>query len=190
MTAIVGYLVNRPSALEGEPGLAYDYILAGNGLFIRAERLGPGGVSLLRATVLVAGAEVSGLAPLAPRLELPQGKVAGDIWQAALRMAGIAYPNELYMAVRWDGGYRLEVPEQETTPASITYTPVPDTVVDIHSHGEKMGAHFSGVDDADDVGFRLCVVVGHLDRIAADAAARVSVYGHTGHVWLGDVFTL
>lgn len=186
----VGYLLNRPGALDGEPGLAYDYVLASNGLFVTAEKLGPGGVPLLRATVLVADAEVRGLAPLAPHVELPQGKVPGDIWQAALRMARLAHPNELYVAVRWDGGYRLEVPEQETTPASISYTAVPDTVVDIHSHGEKMGTHFSLVDDADDVGFRLSVVVGHLDRVTPDAAARVSVYGHTGRVWLGDIFIL
>jgi PRTRC genetic system protein A len=185
----VGYLVNRPSGLEGEPGLAYDYILAGNGLFVRAVKLARTGKTLLRATVLVADAEVRGLAPLARHLELPQGKVPGDIWQAALRMVGLAHPSELYVAVRWDGGYRLEVPEQETTPASISYTAVPDTVVDIHSHGSMEG-FFSGTDNADDQGFRISAVVGHVDRLFKDAAARVSVYGHTGPVWLGDIFVL
>jgi len=189
MTTIAGYLVNRPGGLEGEPGLAYDYVLASNGLFVRAEKLGPGGVPLLRATVLVTTSDVRGLAPLAQRLELPQGKVPGEIWQAALRMARLAHPSELYMAVRWDGGYRLEVPEQEATAASVSYTAVPDTVVDIHSHGSMEG-FFSGTDNADDVGFRVSAVVGHVDRLFKDAAARVSIYGHTGHVWLGDVFIL
>ena len=67
MRGVAGYLVNRPDGLVGEPGLAYDYILAANGLFVRAEKLGPGGAPLLRATVQVAEAQVRGLAPLAPR---------------------------------------------------------------------------------------------------------------------------
>ena len=187
-TSIAGYLVNRPEGLEGEPGLAYDYILAGNGIFVRALKLTRTGETLLRATVLVAEAEVRGLVPLSPRLELPQGEVPWALWLAALRMAQLRWPDELYLAIRWNaGGYRLEIPEQEATPGSIRYTAVQDTVVDIHSHG-KMGARFSGTDDADDQGFRVSVVVGHVDRLLNEVAARVTVYGHHGPTYVGDVF--
>lgn len=189
MTTIAGYLLNYPDGLRGEPGLAYDYILAGNGLFVRAERLRVGGVPLLRATVLVAEAEVRGLVPMEPRLELPQGKVPGFLWLVALHTAERHLPDELYASIVWsDNGYHLEVPEQETTPGSIRYTPVPDTVVDIHSHGEKMGARFSATDDADDVGFRLSVVVGHLDRPINEVTARISVYGLKGPAYVEDIF--
>lgn len=186
---IAGYLVNKPDGLQGEPGLAYDYVLAANGLLVRAEKVTGAGLALLRATVLVAEAGVRGLAPLEPRLELPQGKVPGDLWRAALRMAQLRWPQELYLAITWRGCYQLEVPEQEATPGSIRYTALPDTVVDIHSHG-GMGGFFSSTDNADDRGFRISVVVGHVDRLLKDTAARISVYGHTGPVWLGDIFML
>jgi len=187
---MVGYLLNRPEGLEGGPGMAYDYILAANGLFVRAEKASVKGEPLLKATVLVAAAEVRGLAPLEPRLELPQGKAPGALWQGALRMAQLRWPDELYLAITWDAGeYRLELPEQEATPGSIRYTAVQDTLVDIHSHG-RMGGFFSGTDNADDQGFRISVVVGHVDRLFKDTAARVSLYGHTGQVWLGDIFML
>ena len=190
MKAIVGYLFNKKDGLEGERGLAYDYILASNGLFVRAEKVGSRRQPLLRATVLMADAEVRGLAPLSPSLELCQGKVPGALWYSALRMAQLRWPQELYLAVRWDGGeYRLEVPEQDATPGSIRYTAVQDTVVDMHSHA-SMGAHFSATDNADDQGLRVSVVVGCVHRLIKDTAARVVVYGHTGRTWLGDIFLL
>ncbi len=189
MGGIAGYLLNRPEGLKGEPGLAYDYLLAGNGLFVRAVKLTHTGETLLRATVQVAEVQVRGLAPLEPRLDLPQGKVPGGLWHAARRMAQLRWPLEVYLAITWRDLYRLKVPEQEATSGSIRYTPLPDTVVDIHSHG-SMGAHFSATDNADDQGLRISIVVGHVERLEQDVSARVSVYGYTGPVWLGDIFML
>ncbi len=189
MKPTVGYLLNKSGGLEGMPGLFYDYILASNGLLVRAEKLASTGVPVLRATVPVAEAQVRGLAALEPRLDLPQGKVPGGLWHAALRMAQLCWPRELYLAITWQGLYCLKVPEQEATSCSIRYTALPDTVVDIHSHGQ-MGAHFSATDNADDQGLRISIVVGHVERLEQEVSARVSVYGYTGPVWLGDIFML
>jgi len=39
MTKPVNYLINSLTGLEGEPGVFYDYILAVNGLYLRAKNL-------------------------------------------------------------------------------------------------------------------------------------------------------
>ncbi len=188
MRGIAGYLVHHPEGLRGEPGLAYDYILASNGLFVRGEKLGPGGRPLLRATVQVAEASVRELAPLEPRLELPQGKAPELCWHTFLAVAAQRVPSEVYGAVCWrDGAYHLVVPEQEAGGAHVEYATVPNTVVDMHSHGQ-LGASFSFVDNQDDTGFRVSIVAGRFDALIQEVEARVSLYGHHGRVYVGDVF--
>ncbi|MDP3063060.1 MAG: hypothetical protein Q8O40_07605 [Chloroflexota bacterium] len=68
------------------------------------------------------------------------------------------------------------------------YSAVPDTVVDMHSHGQ-LGARFSSVDNADDTGFRVSVVLGRLDMLTYEVEARVSVYGYHDRVYVGDIFS-
>lgn len=74
----VGYLLNTERGQEGEPGLFYNYILAGNGLFVRAKS------PLLQATVQIAYAPVRGLLPLEERVELPMGSIPHYIYNLAL----------------------------------------------------------------------------------------------------------
>ena len=188
MRGVAGYLVNQLDGLHGEGGLPYDYILAANGLFVRAEKLGPGGAPLLRATVQVAEAQVRGLAPIQERLELPQGKAPELCWHTFLAVAAQRAPNEVYGAVCWrDGAYHLVVPEQEAGGAHVEYQAVADTVVDMHSHGQ-LGAGFSFTDNQDDTGFRVSIVVGRMDMLMQEVEARVTVYGYTGRVYVGDIF--
>ncbi|MDP2949628.1 MAG: Mov34/MPN/PAD-1 family protein [Chloroflexota bacterium] len=188
MKGIVGYQVNHRDGVLGESGQAYDYIMAGNGLFVRAEKLAPGGLALLRATVQVAEAPVRELAPLAPAVEFPQGKPLELHWHAFLALAKQRPSVEVYAAVVWrDGAYHLAVPEQEGTGAHVEYQAVADTVVDMHSHGH-MGAWFSTTDDADDTGFKVSVVLGRLDMLTYEVEARVSVYGYHDRVYVGDIF--
>jgi len=184
---IAGYLVNHPEGLRGDRGLAYEYVLASNGLFVRGEKLGPGGVPLLRATVLVTEASVRGLAPLEASLELPQGKAPEFCWHTFLAVAARLAPQEVYGAVCWHGADHLEVPAQTAGGAHIEYSAVPDTVVDVHSHGH-MGAWFSGTDDADDTGFWVSIVVGRFDQLIHEVEARVSLYGHHARLYVGDIF--
>ena len=188
MNGIVGYLVNHPDGPRGDSGRAYDYIMAGNGLFVRAEKLGQGGAPLLRATVQVAETQVRGLAPLVESMVFPQGKPPEFHWHAFLAMAKERPSVEAYAAVVGrDGAYHLAVPEQEVTGAHVEYQAVADTVVDMHSHGH-MGAWFSTTDNADDRGFRVSVVLGRLDMLTYEVEARVSVYGYHSQVYVGDIF--
>ncbi|GAH11515.1 unnamed protein product, partial [marine sediment metagenome] len=132
----VGYLLNTREGLDGEPGLFYDYILAGNGVFVRVR--GP----LLAATVLIGEAHVRGLLPLEETMELPRGKIPRYFYDLALSTLVADPYREQYLAVTWDGEYHLEVPPQEGGSCWVEYECLPNTVLDIHSHG-GMSAFFS-----------------------------------------------
>ena len=64
MTKPVGFLTNSLTGLEGEAGIYYNYILATDGLYIRAKN------DKLAATVCIASQEVRGLVPLAEDIRL------------------------------------------------------------------------------------------------------------------------
>ena len=111
----VGYLHNTVQGLEGAPGIGYDYILAANGLFLRASN------PLLSATIQVAPAEVRGLVPLTERLELTHGRIPFNLIQTALRLlADAGASHEVYMGIVWENGaYQRVIPEQTGAPAAV-----------------------------------------------------------------------
>lgn len=176
-----GYLVNASGGPEGEPDLFYDYILAGNGLLVRAR--GP----LLGATVCLAPATVRGLPPLAEKVELPHGRIPRSLCDLALSILAADPFRERYLAVVWDGDYHLREPPQEGGAGGVTYERVPGTVLDIHSHA-SLGAFFSGTDNRDEQGIGLYMVVGRLDTLWPEMELRVGVYGHFAPVSLEEVF--
>ncbi|MBI4215904.1 MAG: hypothetical protein HY687_00700 [Chloroflexi bacterium] len=177
----VGYLVNTTDGLAGEPGLFYDYLLAGNGLFLLAAN------PLLRATVRLAEAEVRGLLPLREGIELAHGRLPRALYDLALGVLAADPRRERYLAVTWEGEYRLRSPGQEGSAGGVRYQRLPGTALDIHSHG-ALGAFFSSTDDEDEQGLRLSLVVGRLDTPLPEAALRVGVYGHFGPVRMEEVF--
>lgn len=180
----VGYLANSEGGLAGEPGLFYNYITAGNGLFVRAES------QLLRATVHIAGAMVRGLRPLEETVELPKGRIPRHIHDLALSIFfADRYRDyrEHYLAVTWEGEYHLRDPSQDATTASVNYERLPSTVLDIHSHG-TIKAFFSMQDNRDEQGLRLYIVVGRLDTLIPEMEMRVGVYGYFAPLSFEDVF--
>ena len=177
----VGYLLNTERGQEGEPGLFYNYILAGNGLFIQARS------SLLQATVQIADAPVRGLLPFKAGVELPMGSIPQYIYNLALSVLFTDRYQERYLAVTWEGEYRLRVPYQETSTCGVRYERLPSTVLDIHSHG-TMRPFFSGTDDQDEQGLRLYMVVGRLDTLIPEVEMRVGVYGYFGPIQFEEVF--
>jgi PRTRC genetic system protein A len=177
----VGYLVNTRGGLEGEPGQFYDYILAGNGLFVKAQN------PLLEATVLIAPAEVRGLWPLREEVRLSRGKIPRYLHGLAVSVLCADRLQERYVAVTWDDGYHLEVPPQEGRAAGVSYERLPGTVVDIHSH-TTMTAFFSTTDNQDEQGMGLFMVVGRLDTLIPEVLLRIGLYGYFAPVEIGEVF--
>ncbi len=169
----VGYrLYSQAGDYLGELGQAYNYILAGNGLWLEAEN------AHMRARVLLAPAEVRGLAPLVPEFTLKHGRLPADLWQGICAVVGdVSQPEEeQFVAVIWTGRYMIAYPPQEGTPASVRFTAIPNTVLEVHTH-PRMGAFFSSIDDLDEQGFKLYGVLGVKDGGPA-VRLRLGIYGY------------
>ena len=177
----VGYLINKGGALDGERGLFYDYILARNGLFVRASN------NHLDATVLVASAEVRGLSLLEEKVTLLHGRIPWRLYDLAYSLFVMDPSRERYVAIVWQDGYRLRVPEQERESGSVKYFTESDVVLDIHSHG-TMSAWFSGQDNRDEQALRLYMVVGKVNMLIPEMELRVGVYGYFAPLETKEVF--
>ncbi len=178
----VGYLL----ATEGVPerrGLMYDYVTAGDGVFLQGEN------AHIRARVPVAPGLIRGLEPLGGVCELERGRIPHEVWEEAVRLLDEGDEDrEAYVAVTHDGyGYRVERPWQEVSAVSARYRPVPDTVLELHSH-HRMRAYFSSVDDGDEQGLRLYGVVGRLRTRRPEVRLRVGAYGYFMPLRWEDVF--
>ena len=171
---LVDYLVAR----DGPPpvsGPAYDYVMAGNGIYVQAEN------ACLLARVPLADCEVRGLPALEPACVLKHGRLPRDLWQhiVAVAQTWAAFDQEVLLTVRHAArlGYHLVVPRQTTGPTEITYRPAPNVVLEIHSH-HAYPARFSPVDDADEQRLALYGVLGRLDTAQPQVALRLGVYGY------------
>ncbi|MCC6177292.1 MAG: hypothetical protein IT305_18485, partial [Chloroflexi bacterium] len=171
---MVEYLVAR----DGVPfrkGLAFDYVLAGDGVYLAAEN------DDLQVRVPVGDCNVRGLPPVYPACNLKRGRLPGWIWDAIVWAAHAGYlqGREVLLAVTFDPGvgYRLTVPPQVAGPERVVYRPTAMAVLEIHSHGSH-AAVFSSIDDHDEQGLRLYGVVGRLGTERPELALRVGAYGH------------
>ena len=162
--------------------MAYDYVMASNGLHIQAESL------LLRARTLLAYAEVKGLARLQQRLDLPHGPIPTEAFLQGLNWLKGDPNSERYFAiVVHNGAYKLAIPEQIGTAAAISYRPPDNAIAEFHSHS-GMDAFFSPTDDRDEQGFRIYGVVGRTGSHKPQLAMRLGIYGYFRDIPWEEVF--
>ncbi|MCC6175902.1 MAG: hypothetical protein IT305_11405, partial [Chloroflexi bacterium] len=181
---LVEYLVAR----DGVPfrkGLAFDYVLAGDGVYLAAEN------DDLQVRVPIAECNVRGLAPVYPACSLKHGRIPRWIWDAIVWAAHVGYlrGREVMLEVTFDSnvGYRLTIPPQLAGPERVIYLPTATSVLEIHSHGPH-SAVFSSIDDHDEQGLRLYGVVGRLGTDQPTVSLRVGAYGYFLPVAWGSVF--
>lgn len=178
----VGHLINFKDELVGKHGMFYDYVYAGNGVFIQAE--GP----LLVARIAIAPVNIRGLAPVDRKVELVHGKIPSSHYDLALSILFADRFNERYLAVTWeDGEYHLTFPWQEGGSAHVNYEVLRNTVMDIHSHSDMKGSH-SPIDNRDEQGFRLSAVIGKLNELLPEQLIRITVFGYYDYVKFEEVF--
>jgi PRTRC genetic system protein A len=182
MTRPVGYLINSSAGIEGETGVFYDYILAAGGVYLRARN------QFLAATVCIAPCEIRELAPLKEDIQLLKGKIPLHLLNLALSVL-IAKPDiEQYLAITWDGNYRLKTPAQQATAVSVTYETLPDAVLEIHSHTGEVPAHFSPIDNRDEQGLCLYAVVADMRNLCPSVELRLGICGYFLTLSQSEVF--
>ncbi len=174
--------MNQPAGLAGSQGIGFDYVVGSGGLYVQSES------THLTARILIAPAEVRGLAPVSEKLSLAYGPIPAHIFEPGLAWLLAAPDTERFFAVRWDGDeYRLVVPPQAGTGSSLTYQPPTGVIAEFHSHG-RHSAFFSATDDADEQGFRVYGVVGRLDTPEPELTLRFGIYGHFAPLHWSQVF--
>lgn len=182
---LVDYLVAR-DGVPARSGLAFDYLLAADGLFVATES------DLLVVRLPVARCRLRGdrIASVGAACELRRGRLPRAVWVACLAHAEAAAATGHEVAIlvthRPDGGiggrYRVIRPPQTVTATRAEYDepdlPPGETVLlSFHSH-HGMRAYFSGTDDADERQLRLYAVVGRLGTARPEVALRVGFNGH------------
>lgn len=175
---IVTFCIHRGGALLTNDALAYQYVLAAGGLFVRAEN------RLFDILLPLARCSIRGLAPLQPHFHLKIPRLPGRLLDAVLtdalqvRGRGGTLREALYHFVHDGARVRVLKPAQRATAASVVgiESDSADVILDLHSHG-NMSAFWSGTDNGDEQGFRMYGVIGRLDE-RPEIRLRLGVYGY------------
>ena len=184
LPSLAGYHVVRdagpiPAIAEGH---LYNYLLAGNGLFLQAER------HELTVLMRIAPAQVRGLPLLRSRLRVRFPRVPVDLVREMVQVAADAARDrsgglEVLLTLTFqEGRWHLTQPPQEQTPSSVQLAPdadraaVMEALIDVHSHPFPLRA-FSGTDHESDRGvFRFAVLIADPAGVPS-LHARLCVYG-------------
>ncbi len=182
---LVDYLVAR-EGLPPRSGLAFDYILAADGLFVATEG------DLLAVRLPVAPCRLRGdrIAAVGAACALRRGRLPRAVWAACLAHAedeaGAGREVAVLVAYCPDDGaggrYRVIRPPQTVTATRAEYDepgllPGESVLLSFHSH-HAMRAYFSPTDDGDERQLRLYAVVGRLYTARPEVALRVGFNGH------------
>jgi len=178
-TAFIAHTI-ATDPLPPPPRKMYEYLFAGNGIFLRAQRDG------LTACIPHLLTPIQGLPDLHPRISLTGPPITQNIMSTILSEALQAWkhpggPEEALFHCTYTDHWSLTIPDQIRTYASVhcrnPFTPSSNTcLVEIHSHHE-MPAYFSDTDNEDETGFRVFGVLGHFHR-KPRILFRVGIYGH------------
>ncbi len=177
-TNVVTYYIHQKRALPSNDALAYQYVLAGTGVYLRAEN------RYFDVLLPLAPCPIRGLPRLQPHFRLKVSPLPGRLLAAVLADA--------QRARRRDGGLKEALyhfhhdgarvgvlkPAQRATAASVVAIEgkAADIILDLHSHG-NLGAFWSETDNGDEQGFRVYGVIGRLDT-APEIRLRLGVYGY------------
>jgi len=152
---LVTYHVYKCNPLPANNALAYQYILAGNGVFVRAE------TRFFTALLPVTTCTVRGLPPLRSQFRLLVPRMPAHLLDTVLadarraRRPDTVLNEVLYQFHHHGRDVQVQKPLQQTTPTSITThvtTAAHDAagiICDLHSHG-NMRAFFSQTDNVDE----------------------------------------
>jgi len=198
MTEVISNLVGYRIAYPGTPlppieASLYEYVMAGNGIFLRGAR------REFQAQFCISPCTLRGLAYLEPSLQLKAPRVPREIVTEMLRRARAARdakrePCEIvfHLELGETGVWQCHVPNQAQSP--MRAKPSDDSpsssyaraCIEVHSHVD-MHARFSSLDDQDEQGFRVYAVLGCISTRAV-MRVRVGMYGYRHDIPANWVF--
>ena len=177
---LIKHIIHNKPSLPPQSAIAYEYVLASNGVFLRAEN------QYVEALipVLQGKNEIRGLYTLSPYIELKALPVPAHLLTAILVDARKAQQNgqliERLYHFRYDpSGIRVERPAQNATKTRIHSDTSADNdiILELHSHG-SLRAFFSDTDNADEQEFRFYGVIGNLNTNNPSLQLRLGIYGY------------
>ena len=193
---LVEYVIARTSDLPPIHAAMYEYVLAGNGVFVRGQREG------LAATIKVAKCFVRGLAPLQQSFQFNYPRVPASVLTRMLQRSRTSSegrlfkePKEILFHLCWDATiWQLIVPPQSATPTTVQ--PLGNSLdssyeralIECHSH-HWMSPYFSTKDNAEETGFRIFAVLGHIFTMPS-IRVRIGLYGHFLEIPANTIFEL
>lgn len=187
-TNLVRHVVHDGDVLPELTAVGYEYLFAGNGVFIQAEN------RFFRAVVPVVKCAIRGLMPLRAMVQLKIPRLPTQLLEQVLVHAQGAKNQTgkqietLYRFIYEEGQVQVILPTQTATAVQVSTSDTHDNVVlELHSHG-SIRAFWSQTDNADEQGFCFYGVLGALDG-RPEMGLRVGVYGHWLSVPITTLFT-
>ena len=186
---------NKTKSVPPIEAALYEYVVAGNGIFIRGAR------REFQAQFCIQPCDVRGLAELETYIQLKTSRIPREMILEMLRRARAARdakgrPCEIVIHLELDefGAWQYHVPAQRQT--LMRAKPSDDSptssyaraCVEVHSHVD-MSARFSSMEDEDEQGFRLYGVLGLVSTTPV-IRVRVGMYGYRHDIPATWVFDL
>jgi PRTRC genetic system protein A len=176
--SVATYHVHKSSPLPPNDALAYQYVFATTGVYLRAES------RFFDVLLPLAPLPIRGLAPLQPHFVLKVPRLPDWLLAAVLldsrrvRRPDGGLNEALYHFHRDGAGVRVVKPAQRATATGVVGAEgnASKVFLDLHSHG-NMPAFWSTTDNYDEQGFRVYGVIGRLDE-RPDIRLRLGVYGY------------
>ena len=169
------------------PTHSYEFVLAGNGVFLRAAKPG------LFVQFPLAHCSIRWLPSIKPYFNMEAPRVPRPLVEELLS-AAMAQTAEILFYLNWEQDHwQLSIPgqaqdEAHVTPNEIAGEQYRHALIECHSHG-SMKAFFSQQDNQDEQGFRLYAVLGSIKE-QPTLRTRVGVFGYFWEIPSTDVFEL
>ncbi|MBD2180308.1 hypothetical protein H6S82_00780 [Planktothrix sp. FACHB-1355] len=151
---LINYLIAHKKPLPACNASMYEFILAGNGVFIRAVR---DGLSVIAPLV---ECNIPGLEKIEPEFHLEYPLVTRELVEKILQLSQQAAPNEILFHLYYEQAWKLKIPAQINKEVTVTrLDSSPNVLIEIHSH-HVLPANFSVQDDSEESGFKIYGVIG------------------------------
>lgn len=188
--SLIDYKIATSPALPPLSAVMKEFWLAGNGVFVRAERQG------LCGCIPIALCTIPGLAALDPNVQMEYPKVSNSIVSTMLSAAQAQGKKEILFYLSFvDSNWQLDIPEQVASPTSVKPlvtslgSPYETALIEVHSH-HFLNAQFSLTDDLEESGkFRIFAVLGEIFT-RPTINVRVGIYSHFWQIPANWVFEM